>query len=322
MSLKSYKETNATAAVIADPLLEKLKQDVDALIQGLESQIRTTTTFILAQIMKKQGETPTAATTSSTGEPTQQRTSLPWFKYGIRGFLNKLWHGNHPANPMWKREHNLTLEERAYLENEINAVADTVIDVVLLEADLDSEYINGNLAGLQQVFVDFRNKLIQLITTALAQKMSLASDLTASSIPSTKSNVNETTKNSRAWWTQQKDISSEQKKIIQSWVNGKTGKIRDEIRFRSKAVEFVNSRYHDKADPDTQLDPSNLDDVRLIWPKISHPLVSVGQPPVTVTQVTKTKPKPKPKPKRKLRQRPKVITSPQDVEDSLLGTLD
>lgn len=30
-----------------------------------------------------------------------QGKTLPWFQHGMRGFLRKLWHGDHPENPSW-----------------------------------------------------------------------------------------------------------------------------------------------------------------------------------------------------------------------------
>ena len=53
---------------------------------------------------------------------------LPWFKHGVRGFLNKLWYGDHPSNPNWQHMIGvsesvtgmLTLREYIEIEDNVN----------------------------------------------------------------------------------------------------------------------------------------------------------------------------------------------------------
>ncbi|RDJ35630.1 MAG: hypothetical protein DWQ19_12495 [Crenarchaeota archaeon] len=54
--------------------------------------------------------------------------SLPWFQHGVKGFLRKLWYGDHPENPTWqnvKREHSdlriLTLHEYNEIQSEVRS---------------------------------------------------------------------------------------------------------------------------------------------------------------------------------------------------------
>jgi len=67
---------------------------------------------------------PTQAAAAAANPNLPKYKSLPWFKHGIRHFLNKLWHGDHPSNPSWQGvqriEHRLNLQEYAAIKQDIS----------------------------------------------------------------------------------------------------------------------------------------------------------------------------------------------------------
>jgi len=56
--------------------------------------------------------------------------SLPWFKYGLRGFLGNLWYGNHPDNPAFAYHNNanecLSLEDYTDISNKLEIACNTL----------------------------------------------------------------------------------------------------------------------------------------------------------------------------------------------------
>ena len=85
----------------SDPALEQLKKDVDRIISSFQERLVRSVTNVVSRAVQYARQTPQGASQGTQQQSTQlgQPKSLPWFKYGIRGFLNKLWHGDSPSNP-------------------------------------------------------------------------------------------------------------------------------------------------------------------------------------------------------------------------------
>lgn len=125
----------ATAPAAVNPELESIYKSLHAEVQ---SAIQKFIVNLQSEIEKKAAEieaaggvaepTPASpgagpvasgpAAPSPTPDTRPGFKSLPWFQHGVRGFVNKLWYGDHPQNPNWsnvRREHvQLALSE--YME--------------------------------------------------------------------------------------------------------------------------------------------------------------------------------------------------------------
>lgn len=123
----------ATAPAAVNPELESIYKSLHAEVQ---SAIQKFIVNLQSEIEKKAAEIEAAGgvaepapaspgagpVASGPAAPTPDTRpgfkSLPWFQHGVRGFVNKLWYGDHPQNPNWsnvRREHvQLALSE--YME--------------------------------------------------------------------------------------------------------------------------------------------------------------------------------------------------------------
>ena len=136
-TLKQYRESGAVTGpqntdVIPGPppkakpedmpefkaLLDKLTREISDAVDGFGHHL--TDVINKAKVLPAQG---------GQAQAVQKITkNLPWFKHGVKGFLNKLWWGDHPGNPMWHNVEsaNLTLSKLCliedYIERELNVL--------------------------------------------------------------------------------------------------------------------------------------------------------------------------------------------------------
>lgn len=183
---------------VADPALDKLKQDVDALVLDLQNKVVTSTKEIVTKAIEvtrrnQQATAPAAPTQAATTvrQPSPNANAkLPWFKYGIRGFLNKLWHGDSASNPNHPdyQPKEWTISDYLQLETLIEEAANNTIESILKEEDVDMDLTSDAQRGqLFQAFSDFRDKLMTLVSTALRSKAASAVQ-PASSAPAPEQN--------------------------------------------------------------------------------------------------------------------------------------
>ena len=140
-----------------DAIYKDLKVKVDALIKDFWEKMSAK----LSQEFKKATTMPNVPGGGpNPGVNLPSYKNLPWFQHGIRGFLQKLWYGDHPQNPSWtgvKRESTekfrLSLKEHANIRGTI----EQIVYVRLIENDVTSD-------GLA---VDFTNALMATIQAHL-----------------------------------------------------------------------------------------------------------------------------------------------------------
>ena len=236
MSLKLYKETEVQAAApaSADPELEKLKSYVDALIKDLQDKVII---FSKALIQYTADYTRELASKENPPVAKPPLQSVPWSKHGVRGFLSKLWHGN----PSQQSEStHTTLREYILIKTEVDEAADIIINELLTEAEVATNYNNQ----LLQIFVDFKNQLMQLIRMALEGKKGAV-----------KSSAEQ---KSTDWWNANLGrLEPEKRAEILSFVDPITGQLVNPDGNNRRVIKFMD---------DYSLNPSNPEDIKLIWP--------------------------------------------------------
>jgi hypothetical protein len=142
----------ATAAV--DPVFADLEQEVMALVNDLEQQIAHQ--FDVAV----HGTAQVAVNAYNQSNAARQGKTLPWFKHGIKGFLNKVWHGNHASNPQWQGESKVVpLQFYSDLLEQI----EITVDELVMEADAAT-------ALLQPLFRQFKQQLAAVIQRAITHR--------------------------------------------------------------------------------------------------------------------------------------------------------
>jgi hypothetical protein len=128
--------------------LEKLKQDLNAAVERILRDFNT-------KLLSITSVNPSQADTSAVpaGFSPKYKT-LPWFKHGIKHFINKLWHGDHPSNPSWqgvqRTESRLTLEDYSYIKKSITCYCEQWFnDSGLLYEAVDNPFVGllGQLSG-------------------------------------------------------------------------------------------------------------------------------------------------------------------------------
>lgn len=90
-------DTKQTPQSLFDSMKKEIDKEIDALKSQLEGLVKTHHDQVSSHLQKV--IEPAGATGS--GARIQAPTSLPWFQHGVRGFLHKLWYGDHPDNPSW-----------------------------------------------------------------------------------------------------------------------------------------------------------------------------------------------------------------------------
>lgn len=98
---------------------------------NLMNDVKTILNNFYEKILKQleiYNQTPPAppVQNQSQSQPPAIKT-LPWLQHGVKGFLNKMWYGDHPDNPMWKnyKEHvgkRLSLDEYNYIKNNLESI--------------------------------------------------------------------------------------------------------------------------------------------------------------------------------------------------------
>jgi len=135
---------------IRNDLFNQLVQQANHLVDELEKRL------LSAQPTQPQQAPSGIPPRKPTPLGRQTRTgSLPWFKHGVRGFLRKMWYGDHPNNPDWDKmdwtKGRMTIQEYLHLEKVVNEE----IDELLEEANF-TDAIRG-------YFDDFRKNLAELL---------------------------------------------------------------------------------------------------------------------------------------------------------------
>lgn len=157
-----FKDVDNEINQFRDKINAALKKNADSLNQAAMQAIQ--------QTMQQAGMAGQPGMQTAPGQPSRPQ-SLPWLKHGLRGFLRKIWHGNHPDNPSWQGytgEHVLTLEENNFLMNQLNEAADIIISEVV-PADVIGASLSGQIGDIEKITIDFRNNLKTIIRTALTQ---------------------------------------------------------------------------------------------------------------------------------------------------------
>ena len=212
----------------------------------------------LSKNLSKEIEAEMQKRTVSSKPNSQQLQSLPWLKHGVRGFLHKIWFGDHPENPNWQQAEHMTLETYSYFADKVEKSCDGIVSHIPLEINESS-----TLYGLIDEFkkrtkVDVLNYLrtaFQAGFTAAEKDVASISDEDSERIFLKKAK-NDIEK--------QFQDSPGLKDKVDSWLNTTTHKI-DSRRF-SDAVNFM--KHHG-------LNSSNSTHVRLIWP--DHINKGIGQ---------------------------------------------
>jgi hypothetical protein len=109
-----------------EPIFQSLEKEIEKEINALKSSLNTL-------VQQHHGDVAKELKTAVGPSVMQAPTSLPWFKYGLRGFLSKLWYGNHPDNPVWQYHTNqqtqgecVCLDYFSYLMEEIKIATNTI----------------------------------------------------------------------------------------------------------------------------------------------------------------------------------------------------
>jgi len=126
-----------------DSIFTKLKAEIDQIIGNFWQAI--------------QQAAPAGAATAA--NPTGPKyKALPWFQHGVKGFLNKLWHGDHPENPTWKNvqregtQNRLKLQEYIEIKSQIDAFLEDVTGVDGMVAGLSDQIMKSVAAAFQQAY--------------------------------------------------------------------------------------------------------------------------------------------------------------------------
>jgi hypothetical protein len=103
-------------------LQAEIQQSIQKFSQQMQGEVEKAGVGIAAAVQKQ------AAAAAPGNVPSFK--SLPWFQHGVRGFVRKLWYGDHPENPTWqnvRRESvvpHLTLAEYAAIKAEVQVIAE------------------------------------------------------------------------------------------------------------------------------------------------------------------------------------------------------
>lgn len=92
---------------------------------------------------------------STQGNKPALASGLPWFQHGMRGFLRKLWYGDHPDNPNWKG-----VRTESFSLNEYKNTRDELRELVV-EAIGDSE-ADALVAALMPTIVGYLGKAVDV----------------------------------------------------------------------------------------------------------------------------------------------------------------
>lgn len=139
-------------------------KDIDSLYANLQDEIKKVLEDWWQKIKWNVENAASSAAQSATTAPTRRSGSLPWFGHGIRGFLHKLWYGDHPENPNWRAmpatensRKRMTVQEYTVLKEQLENWID-----IFAENDLISTTKNDLLNGLLGVMSKYINHAYQL----------------------------------------------------------------------------------------------------------------------------------------------------------------
>jgi len=118
---------------LSSPELSKLKQDLQSSVEVIVKDFSVKLADYASKNMNlpptRGGDQSSAIpagnsnSNGSNGSYAPKYKNLPWFKHGIKHFINKLWHGDHPSNPSWQGvqriEHRLSLNEYVAIKQDI-----------------------------------------------------------------------------------------------------------------------------------------------------------------------------------------------------------
>ena len=266
----------------ADPAFEQLKSDVDRIISSFQDRLVRSVTNVVSnavQYARQEGPQGPQGASQGTSQGVSQSghpKSLPWFKYGVRGFLNKLWHGDSSSNPNYQTE-GMTLESYIHLEEKVDEAVDIIIEEMLCEAGVAT----GDLqSGWMDVFKDFRNELFVTIQKHLAGKGTVAAP--DAKEPQSEPEVESQPETNEPEVVDPKDIppsDNVQADSVRWWNHA--GKQHFDNEETPKIVKFLDrhrrhetyrrifAKKRDKAVEimkEAGLDPNKPEDIKLVWP--------------------------------------------------------
>jgi hypothetical protein len=168
-----------------------LIRDVTTAIDRLQTKISTE--FDKPQPEQPQFQFhPTQAQPANADAPSSPTSSayrpklgekLPWFSHGIKGFLQKLWHGNSPNNPNWAGHRTESVD---YLTlDEYNAIKDG------LDEHVDAFFEEYN--DLSDVLIRFKKELIGIVKRHMNDTIRTMRDLNLTGTVSAPTTPNTTT---------------------------------------------------------------------------------------------------------------------------------
>jgi hypothetical protein len=146
------------AAPAAPPVLTpELKQIYDDLMKAVDGHLDHLHKLLTIQMHGAVASQPAPAPTPEPAAPQRVVSGdrLPWFRHGVKGFVNKLWHGDHPNNPDWyRRESVMTLEDYRGIRE---AVEDGIESLLLVEFMVPVE------VAVRQTLDKFKSDLAQTV---------------------------------------------------------------------------------------------------------------------------------------------------------------
>lgn len=153
-------------------LFDSMKKEVDKEIESLQIKLDNLVKIHHAQVSTHLQKV--------VGPTIQAPTSLPWFKYGIRGFLSKLWYGDHPDNPSWQNNQQecLSLDYFAYLGEELKIATNTIFletgEIAGQQLPSEEVPIDIALAGqLDRMLKEFHGKILLIVAGYMRKAMAL-----------------------------------------------------------------------------------------------------------------------------------------------------
>lgn len=152
MSRKTLQQYTENEVDAIDPqaksLFDELLTKIEAEIDGFHNQLKQ----LFATSVKNAAQAAIDHNKTTVGK------TLPWFKHGARGFLRKLWYGNHPNNPDWQNESSLGFY--AYLSEQVDGMTDVLLNE-LTGIDLSPiiQPFKSRLTRILQIYLGKANKL-------------------------------------------------------------------------------------------------------------------------------------------------------------------
>jgi hypothetical protein len=142
-----------TAQALFSELLQKVKEEVARFTQELSKLFHQSVKNAAQHAMDDPSNAHAIANFLRANQPPGK--NIPWFKYGIPGFMRKLWYGNNPNNPDYHREWSLA--EYARIQESVRDASVTILNEVV--PNIPQEH----LASLAPFVSQFEKRVTNLI---------------------------------------------------------------------------------------------------------------------------------------------------------------